>query len=316
MSMQKRNRDPGEAIKRQLRDEVNFGCPVQECGSPILTYHHFDPPWADNFEHNVPGMVALCKPHHDRADGGLWTKEQLREMKRNPYVNNAIRVQWPYSPECLVLKVGPCLVVGSGSALRLNGRHVMHFRPEAIERLGMNTVTFDSEINDANGRVWLRITDNWFDLETSDTSDVEFPPHAKRFVAKHDDQTKIRLQFRTYKIPALEIWLRSIVSPNQRARDEGKFKPQLAEDFVKAIVDARAVDSDENVRIMEISGQFRTPEVKVVIRRDKLTADFDASILGRPERLDFHSHLVDEAHRISLKFDSSRHVEREFFGIG
>jgi hypothetical protein len=146
-------------------------------------------------------------------------------------------------------------VVGSGSALRLNGRHVMHFRPGAIERLGMSTVIFDSEINDINGVAWLRITDSWFDLETSDTSDVEFRPHAKQFAAKHNDQSELRLRYRKYKIPVLETWLRSIVSPNQWAREEGKFKPQLAKEFVKAIIERGAVDSDENVPIMEIFGR-------------------------------------------------------------
>jgi hypothetical protein len=214
------------------------------------------------------------------------------------------------------LRVGPCFVVGSGSALRLNGRDVMHFRPGAIERLGMNTIMFDSDIIDANGKVWLRITDNWFNLDTCDTSDALFPPHAKQFLAEHNDQSKIKLRFRTVKIGELEKWLQSVVSPNQRAREEGKFKPQLAKEFAKTIIESSAVDSDENVPIMEISGQFRTPEVKVVIRGDKLRVDFSKSILGKPERCNFHSHLVDEAHRISLTFDPSRYGGREFFGIG
>ena len=62
--------------------------------------------------------------------------------------------------------------------------------------------------------------------------------------------------------------------------------------------------------------QFRTREVKVVIRRDKLTVDFAASILGKPERVNFHSLLVDETRNLSLKFDPSRYGGREFFGIG
>jgi hypothetical protein len=316
MSTGNPGRDPGEAIKRLLRNEVNFGCPVSGCGSPILTYHHFDPPWAGNFEHNPAGMIALCKPHHDQADGGLWTKAQLRDMKRNPYVNSAVRIRWPYATECLVLKVGPCFVVHSGSALRLNCRHVMRFRPETIEQLSAKTVVFDSEIADVNDDVWLRIVDNWLDLDIAEASDVVFPPHAKQFMAKRKDQSKIKLQFRTFSLSELEPWLRTKVSPNQKAIDEGRFKPRLAEEFANAIIASGAIDSDGRIPVMEVSGQFVTPEVKVIIRSNRLTVDFAASLSGRPEKVDFRSHMVDSEHRISVRYDPSREGGREFFGIG
>lgn len=62
----KPSRDPGDQIKAMLRREVNFGCPVRHvdgtgCGSPILTFHHFDPPWATCFAHHPEGMIALCR---------------------------------------------------------------------------------------------------------------------------------------------------------------------------------------------------------------------------------------------------------------
>jgi len=86
----------------------------------------------------------------------------------------------------------------------------------------------------------------------------------------------------------------------------------MAKDFVKTIIDTGAVDSEGNVPIMEISGQFRTPEVKVLIGRNKFTADFAEVISGQSERVNFHSHLVNEEHRIMLKLEGGR----EFFGIG
>ena len=94
------SRKPGKEIRDLLRREVNYGCPVRfpdgsGCGCPVLTYHHFDPPWAGNFVHNPDGMIALCKLHNDLADGGMWTDSQLRAMKRTPFVDDAIRVRWP-----------------------------------------------------------------------------------------------------------------------------------------------------------------------------------------------------------------------------
>lgn len=67
-------------VRKQLRQEVGFGCPVPNCGNPYLTYHHFDPEWHVEQHHDPPRMIALCREHHDKA--AAFSKEQLRDMKR------------------------------------------------------------------------------------------------------------------------------------------------------------------------------------------------------------------------------------------
>ena len=134
-------RDPCESIKAKLRQEVNFGCPVryphgEGCGCPILTYHHFDPPWAGNFVHNPDGMVALCHSHHDQADGGAWTKNELQEFKRSPYVDSAIKCRWPWTAEKLVVQFGPSLILQQGSPLWLFEKPVLGFHPFRNPNLG------------------------------------------------------------------------------------------------------------------------------------------------------------------------------------
>lgn len=80
------SRTPPTNILEKLRKEVNFGCPVEGCGSPYLMYHHFDPPWHEKQHHNPEGMIALCPTHAYQADGCRWTINQLKEMKKNPYI--------------------------------------------------------------------------------------------------------------------------------------------------------------------------------------------------------------------------------------
>jgi hypothetical protein len=75
-------RDPYEWVKTALRQEVGFCCPVQDCGSPYLTWHHFDPPWRVEHHHRPEGMIALCRAHADKADHESFTDDQLRELKR------------------------------------------------------------------------------------------------------------------------------------------------------------------------------------------------------------------------------------------
>ena len=81
------NRRPPLDIRKQLREEVGFGCPVPGYGRPYLEWHHFDPPWREKNHHNPNGMTALCREHHIQADNGAFTKEQLLQFKRDGKAN-------------------------------------------------------------------------------------------------------------------------------------------------------------------------------------------------------------------------------------
>ena len=82
MSTPEISRTPPANVLERLRREVNFGCPVEDCGVPYLSWHHFDPPWREKKHHNPDGMIALCAKDASLADAPRWTKEQLREMKK------------------------------------------------------------------------------------------------------------------------------------------------------------------------------------------------------------------------------------------
>lgn len=76
------SRRPPRDVLRELRQEVGFCCPVEDCGNPYLTWHHFDPPWRVEHHHRPEGMIALCREHADKADNGSFSDDQLRELKR------------------------------------------------------------------------------------------------------------------------------------------------------------------------------------------------------------------------------------------
>lgn len=202
--MKRLSRDPGARVKRLLRQEVNFGCPVRYsdgtgCGSPLLTYHHFDPPWKvmksdPAASHNPDGIIALCPPHHTQADAGQWTNQQLKDFKRHPFVDDLLRVQWPWTPETLVVRAGQALVVNGGAPLRLDGRPVIAFRAASIDALGTRTIEFDSDIRDESGAKWLAIQQSWFDLRLEGTTDVKFTPSARQLDVHRDDQARLTLR--------------------------------------------------------------------------------------------------------------------------
>src|SRR4051794_9583178 len=75
-------RTPPAEVRRALRKEVGFICPVPNCTNPNLTWHHFAPTWSECKHHDPQGMIALCKDHHGQADEGAFTVPQLRQLKR------------------------------------------------------------------------------------------------------------------------------------------------------------------------------------------------------------------------------------------
>lgn len=73
------SRTPPAEMRRHLRKEVNYGCPI--CRSPFLTWHHFDPPWPQCHAHKEEGIIALCPTCHQQAEGGAYTNQYLHELK-------------------------------------------------------------------------------------------------------------------------------------------------------------------------------------------------------------------------------------------
>lgn len=64
-----------ESMRRQLRKEVNFACPI--CGSIPLQCHHILSRCVNNPSH----MIMLCGRCHDNVTKGGITEEELYELK-------------------------------------------------------------------------------------------------------------------------------------------------------------------------------------------------------------------------------------------
>jgi hypothetical protein len=102
------NRTIPEKVKSQLRLEVNFGCPLPDCGNPMLTWHHFDPPWHIRNHHDPKGMIALCHEHHSMADQGVFSNEQLHTYKNNPNELSLVKSKFLWFPEASIIRLGGC----------------------------------------------------------------------------------------------------------------------------------------------------------------------------------------------------------------
>lgn len=163
--------------RKGLRREVNFGCPVQGCGSPYLSYHHFDPPVAEGGGGDPAGIIALCLPHHKQADIGTWTNDQLREMKQNPYLRRPEargRVEWLRHE--VVFRMGGVTALKAEVLLQAKDRRLIW-----VERDPTGYLLLNIDLPGSDGISILQMEHNdW--VVTGDLDDLEVIPSGRHIL--------------------------------------------------------------------------------------------------------------------------------------
>ncbi|WP_061011722.1 hypothetical protein [Photobacterium leiognathi] len=176
-------------VKKILRAEVGFGCPVKGCGNPYLEYHHFDPPVSVK-PHNEPeGMIALCAQHHKKADGGAYTVEQLHEFKKDKTNANLVKGNLDWLRKDLLAVVGG------------------NFYYETPRIITIDDIDLVSLVRDEDG--YLRLNINMLSLESEERIiidenswenvgsplDLRSPPQGKELEVRYRNGDYLYLHF-------------------------------------------------------------------------------------------------------------------------
>jgi hypothetical protein len=187
------NRNPPVDLRRTLRQEVRFGCPIPNCGSPYLVYHHFDPPWHEQ-QHMIPeGIIPLCAQHHAWADQGTWTTSQLREFKQSASHRRAsVRGRSAWMRERVLGEVGGNFVYDCSVMLSCVGREVIWFTRNQAGYLEVNLrmprtpTEFD-----------LVMENNDWTVDVSEAiKDIDCAPSGHRLRIVYTNGDSLTLQFR------------------------------------------------------------------------------------------------------------------------
>jgi hypothetical protein len=191
------NRTPPVAVRRLLRSEVGFGCPIPGCGNPYLRWHHFDPPWRVLEHHNPEGMIALCGEHHDKADSGAFTIEQLRSFKRRSEADVRGRFDWMRND--LLAVIGGSFFYKCPVPLTVRSRPCIWF---SRDEGGLLLLNFDMAIFRDEPR--LRLEDNFWILPPG-ALDLECPPSGRLIEARYANGDRLRVEF--FEISAADAFL-------------------------------------------------------------------------------------------------------------
>jgi hypothetical protein len=178
-------------VRRILRKEVNYGCPVLNCGSPFLSYHHFDPPWHQKNHHNPNGMIALCLHHHKAADNGAFTINQLKQMKKKPFLSqkSLLRGQIAWRRKHILFDVGSNYYIGANNIF-IRGEERLIW----LSRNQKGEIMINFDIRDKNGIVVFSMRNNDWIASTS-LKDIESPP-AMKYIKIKDKNSGVRLSIR------------------------------------------------------------------------------------------------------------------------
>ncbi|UCE61731.1 MAG: HNH endonuclease [Phycisphaerales bacterium] len=195
-------RTPPADIRRMLREEVGFGCPI--CRKPFLEYHHFDPPWHEAKTHNPDGMIALCVECHRQAGAGAYSKAHLRDLKGQEYSLDSVKARFPWANSDIVYRVGGNYVGNEGLVLTIEDENLIELKrgPGGLLLLSM-------DVRAADDKVIARIRDNDFEAQPDDLHDLEV----------NTGSTRVKIWFGKRKL-GLDLSFKRITMSDLQARLE------------------------------------------------------------------------------------------------
>ena len=184
------NRTPPVEVRRELRREVGFGCPVPGCGNPYLSWHHFDPPWNVRQHQEPCGMIALCSEHHAKADSGAFTKGQLQDLKETAAQRElAVSGKFDWMRNSILAVVGGNFFFETPIIFEFKGQPAIWFNRDDNGYLLLNVKMLTSARE-------LRVTieDNFW-LSIGSPDDLECPPSGKLLKVKYTNHDELKIEF-------------------------------------------------------------------------------------------------------------------------
>lgn len=178
-----------KGVKEVLRAEVGFGCPIKGCGNPYLEYHHFDPPVSVR-PHNEPeGMIALCAQHHKKADGGVYTVEQLHELKKDKANASLVKGSLDWLRKDLLAVVGGNFFYETPRVITIDGIDLVSLvrDEDGYLRLNVNMLSLESE-----ERIIIK-ENSWENVGSP--LDVRSPPQGKELEISYHNGDYLYLRF-------------------------------------------------------------------------------------------------------------------------
>ncbi len=245
--------------RRILRKEANFGCAI--CGEPYLTYHHFDPPWAERHHDEPEGMIALCVKHAWMADAKAFTKEQLRAYKRSPAnKGTSLESTFEWFRQNFLFIVGGNIAFKCNTIVESSRERVIWL--EEDEETASRSISMN--IRDQDGGLILAMDKNQWSSDLSLIEDIDSSARGHKLkVAATSKNVGLEIIFRSIGIGELEGFLNKLLIP-----DDSPYK-RVLRDVNGRVSSDMAKEFDEEVPLCIVTGTFYLPD-KVILRANEM----------------------------------------------
>ena len=229
-----------DSVAEALRREVNFGCPVEGCGSPFLTWHHFDPPWRQEEHFRPEGMIALCARHAPFADGSSYTNNHLRGLKAKPFVQQRAEDWLPWQPEAITFMMGGAVAFEARKAVRLSGVDVF-----SAHRTDGGHLKLDANLMGPDGDEFLTMKDSWISVRTGSLRDLHGTTQARNIDVEHRSGVRMRLRWDRFTVDEFRSRVAACAPGLGKRVDE-----------VVDLGRAHGTDSDGLIPVISVTGKF------------------------------------------------------------
>jgi len=225
------SRNPPEAVKLLLRQEVGFGCPLPYCRLPFLSFHHFDPPWHKEHHHRPEGMIALCVQHHEMADRGAFDKARLHALKKSDHSVSDVKAKFEWARSKQLIRLGGLYASPEGTVL-LN--RWGNFPAVSMSETDEGLMELSLVLQDAKGKRFAEINNNMFQASPPDLFDIDVNAGGTRAKIKvSKSEVILDLCLRRVTIEELEKmmredWKRWLEFRNERSKGNPLFRTYQA----------------------------------------------------------------------------------------
>lgn len=170
---------------------------MPDCGNPYLSWHHFNPPWSDEHHHRPDDMIALCREHADKADGGAFPNELLREWKKDGAAQaQAIEGKFDWMRHTYLAVIGSVFYYENATILQIGERRCIWF---SRDEKGYQLLNFwmPTVVDEPRARIY---ENGW--IVPPNIKDLECPPHGKLLRVWYANGDRISFEFREMANPA------------------------------------------------------------------------------------------------------------------
>lgn len=162
-------RIPPMKVKRELRQEVNFGCAI--CGAPLLEFHHIIP-YSEMEHHDPDHMIALCPNHHRLSDDGAFSRSDLYDYKENPENSDIVDYVFYFDPHSPIIPLGSNVVefasFGEYILLQVHGEPIISIQYKD------GKIEFDVNFYNNENELIAVITENEWWADSNEFWDIKY----------------------------------------------------------------------------------------------------------------------------------------------